>query len=405
MSADMLELEEARERIYSRIAPLTTEEVLVNEGAGKGVGAEVFSSLDLPRYDNSAMDGYAVRARELVGASKGSPVTMELQGRLAAGEVFSEELKPACCVRVFTGSVLPEGADAVVMQEDVELDANDPGRVRFFDAAKPWENVRFRGEDIKTGGKLVGPGERLTAARIGLLAAAGISRMRVVRQPVVGLLATGSELREPGEALGPGQIYESNRAALGALLKQAGAVPRIYPVVKDDLGATRASLEKAFAETDLVVSSGGVSVGELDFVKAAFEEIGGELGFWKIAMKPGKPFVFGSCGGKLFFGLPGNPVSAFVTCVLLVCPAVQRMQGMDGAWPVVRGILAVPMGNPGDRRHYIRVRMDSSGLVHSAGTQASHMMHSLANANGLVEVPPEGRYAAGEMVKVLKLED
>jgi molybdopterin molybdotransferase len=401
----MIELEEARNRIYSKIAPLATEELPLGESAGRVVGGEIFSSMDLPRADNSAMDGYAVRAVDVTGASKSRPIILELQGRVAAGEIFSGELKSGSCARVFTGSVLPAGADAVVMQEDVEVEADEPGRVRFLDAAKPWENVRFRGEDIKTGGKLVVAGERLTAARIGLLAAAGVSRVRVMLQPVVGLLATGSELREPGEALGPGQIYESNRAALGALLKQAGAVPRIYPVVKDDLGDTRASLEKAFAETDLVVSSGGVSVGELDYVKAAFEQLGGELGFWKIAMKPGKPFVFGSCGEKLFFGLPGNPVSAFVTCVLLVCPAVQRMQGMEGGWPMVRGILAVPIGNPGDRRHFVRVRMDSTGLVHSAGRQASHMMHSLANANGLIELPPEGRYAAGEMVKVLKLED
>jgi molybdopterin molybdotransferase len=261
----------------------------------------------------------------------------------------------------------------------------------------------LQGEDIKTGATVGQRGEIVSPQRLGLIAALGISKIAVGRRPVVGLLATGSELIEPGQPLPSGRIYESNRSMLAALLEEAGAIPRIYPLVVDTASATQSALERALSECDLVVTSGGVSVGEMDFVKSAFEQLGGNLQFWKVSIKPGRPFVFGRCREKFLFGLPGNPVSAWVTFLLLVRPALLRWQGAkDIGLRIQRGILDEPLSNHGDRRHFIRVVIDPSGKVRSAGTQASHMLGSLGEANGLVDVPPKASLAAGSPVPVLQ---
>jgi molybdopterin molybdotransferase len=219
----------------------------------------------------------------------------------------------------------------------------------------------------------------------------------------VGLLATGSELQEPGQPLAPGRIYESNRLALAALLRHVGAVPRIFPLVADELAATSRALEEACSQCDAVVTTGGVSVGEMDFIKRAFGQVGGELEFWKVAIKPGRPFAFGRCRGKLLFGLPGNPVSALVTFLLLVRPALLRWQGAANlSLPALPGVLAEPLANDGGRRHFMRVKVDSVGRVYSAGIQASHVLSSVAVANGLVDVPPNTTLGAGTAVSVLR---
>jgi molybdopterin molybdotransferase len=291
------------------------------------------------------------------------------------------------------------------MQEDTRLDPNAAGEVLILAPAGRRDYVRPRGEDVKRGSMLAEAGEALTAGRIALLAAVGLTRVCVARQPVVGLLATGSELREPGQPLAPGQIYESNRLALRVLIQRAGAVPKTFPLVADDLAATRRALADAFEQCDAVVTSGGVSVGELDFIKGAFEQMGGELQFWKVAIKPGRPFVFGRCRGKLLFGLPGNPVSAFVTFLLLVRPALLRWQGARNlALPAHPGVLAEPLVNDGERRHFMRVIVDSTGKVYSSGIQASHILSSLAAATGLVDVPPRATLPAGAAVSVLRWE-
>lgn len=398
----MLELDEARARLLAAIGPLGTEIVATVAAAFRVAAEDVGALTDLPPFDNSAMDGYAVRAEDVAAAKSESPASLRLLGRLAAGDAPGVSVQPGGCVRVFTGSPLPAGADAVVMQEDTQLDPIAPDAVCVLDAAKPWENVRFRGEDVKRGAIIVRAGEQLTAGRIGLLAAAGVTQVKVFRRPVIGVLATGSELVEPGKPLPPGAIYESNRAMLSPLLERSGAVVRNYPLVADTLPATKAALEMAFSECDGVVTSGGVSVGELDFVKTAFEELGGRLDFWKVTIKPGKPFVFGRRGEKLLFGLPGNPVSALVTFLLLVRPSLWRWQGATDVLPVTsRCVLGEPLVNRGDRRHFIRVRVDAEGIVRSAGTQASHRLGSLADANALVDVPPETTLAEGTAVSAV----
>ncbi len=399
----MLELEAARDRILALMPPAQPELVPLHQAHRRILAGEILSPVDLPPFDNSAMDGYAVRAADLPGASATSPVTLQLTGRVAAGELFDGEVMSGACVRLFTGSPLPRGADAVVMQEDTRIDPAEPGAVSFLDAAKPWDNVRFRGEDVKAGAVLTASGAELTASRISLLAAAGLGEVRVGRRPVVGLLATGSELLAAGQPLAPGKIYESNRLSLAALVADAGAIPRMFPLIPDPLAVTRAALETACQEGDLVVTSGGVSVGEMDFVKSAFEQMGGALEFWKVAMRPGRPFVFGRHGGKFLFGLPGNPVSSFVTFLLLVRPALARWQGAAVVdLPMHHGVLAEAVSNRGDRRHFMRVTVDEHGKARLAGAQGSHILTSLAAANGLLDVPPQATLSAGAAVAVMR---
>jgi molybdopterin molybdotransferase len=306
---------------------------------------------------------------------------------------------------VFTGSTLPRGTDAVVMQEDVKLDSRDPLSVLFAECAPAGENVRLRGGDVKAGALLLDAGERLTAPRLSLLAAAGLSSVRVSRRPAAGLVATGSELREAGRPLEPGAIYESNQIGLAALARQAGALPKVYPLTPDTLAATQAALEQAFSECDVVISTGGVSVGGMDWVKAAFVEIGGQLDLWTVDMRPGKPFAFGRWREKLFFGLPGNPVSAMVTFHLLVRPALLRLQGARDVLPrTIPATLSEPLANGSGRRHFMRVTLDGRGGARSAGDQSSHILSAMARADGLVDVPAKTTLPAGALVSIILLD-
>ena len=397
----MLEYEAAVARIIAQMPAVKPELIPVRHAHRRILASPVLAPIPLPPFDNSAMDGYAVRAVDTL------PDNCELRitGRVNTGESANTSVEPGCCARIFTGAALPPGADAVIMQEDTRLDPEKPGIIRIVEGVKPWENVRFRGEDIAAGAPAGVPGVEISLGHLNLFAALGISQVTVGRRPSVGILATGSELRESDEILSAGGIFESNRAGLTALFQAAGAVPQAFPLVKDTLADTQAALECAFDQSDLVVTSGGVSVGELDFVKSAFQAMGGEMEFWKIAMRPGKPFVFGRWREKFLFGLPGNPVSAFVTALLLVRPALRRWQGaITTSLPPSCGILADPLENPGSRRHFVRVTLDENGMVRPAGTQASHILSSLAAANGLVDVPPAGTLAAGSVVRVIRWE-
>ena len=401
----MIELEQACQRIFAALVPLPPEPIPLDAAVGRVASEPILSPIDLPSFDNSAVDGYAVSATDLRAARPEAPAKLELLGRVAAGQVFAGKVRPGTCVRLFTGSALPPGADAVVMQEDARLGATEPPQVSFAEPVKPWENTRLRGEDVKRGAELLPAGDRLTAMGVGLLSAVGLQALQVARRPRIGLLATGNELVEPGQPLPAAKIYESNRTALAALLTAAGALPRAYAAVPDTLAATAAVLEQALAECDGLLTTGGVSVGELDFVKNAFEQIGGEIQFWTVAMKPGKPFVFGRWKQKFLFGLPGNPVSAVVAFLLLVRPALLRWQGATRVeLPAHPGQLAESLVNRGDRRHFVRVTVDESGHVRSAGMQASHSLRSLAAANGLVDVPPQTTWPAGTVVRVMRLD-
>lgn len=371
----------------------------MGSSAGRVLGADIMAPVDLPPFDNSAVDGYAVCAGDVAHATADNAVSLQVIAEQPAGGFTDAHLSTGRAIRVFTGSPLPGGADAVVMQEDTKRIEET---VKVLEAAKPWENVRLHGEDVKAGERLLAQGTRLGAAQLGLMAASGIATIEAGRQPLVGLLSTGNELCEAGAALTPGGIYESNRTALAALASAGGANVRQYPIVADTAAATRAALVQACDECDVVITSGGVSVGEHDHVKAAFEGIGGAIDFWRIAMRPGKPFVFGKRQNVVLFGLPGNPVSAFVTFILLVRPALLRLQGAVDTQPrQLTGWLAGPVTNRSDRRHFMRVILHNDGTVTSASAQASHMLRSMADANALLDLAPCATIASGTPVKVL----
>jgi molybdopterin molybdotransferase len=399
----VLELEEALARILAVIPPPAAERVTLDEAQGRFALEPILAPIDLPTFTNSSMDGYALRAEDVAAADPKNPVDLWLVGRVAAGSEPIGRVEAGQCARVFTGSTLPAGADSVVMQEDTKPSVKEMAAISVLCTVQAGENVRYRGEDVGCGTRLVSAGCPLTVGRVSLLAATGIATVAVGRRPIVGVLATGSELRESGAMLAPGQIYESNRAGLAALVRLAGGVATGFPIVRDVLGETRQALADALDSCDILVTSGGVSVGEMDFIKAAFEQNGGELSFWKVAIKPGRPFVFGRWKEKLMFGLPGNPVSALVTFLLLVRPAILRWQGAsEVGLPCSRGVLAEPLVNQGERRHFFRVRLDERGTVYSAGLQASHALGSLAAATGLIDVPPGASLEAGQTVNVLR---
>ena len=401
----MLELEEAMARMVARIRPLGTERMPVAEAAGRILAEPLVSPVPLPLFDNSAFDGYAVRARDVANAAADSPLWLKLCGTVAAGDAPDFTVEPGTAARIFTGAMLPDGADAVVMQEDTVSDsAARPGEIGVLDPVKPWEAVRLRGEELKAGAPLLERGTMLGTGACGLLAAVGCADVPVARRPVVGLLSTGSELRLPGEPLARGQIYESNRAQLLPLLRACGAAVCDYGLVPDDLAATETVLRRGLEECDALITSGGVSVGELDHVRDAFVGLGGTIDFWKVAVKPGKPFVFGEHGGKHLFGLPGNPVSSWVTFWLMVRPALLAMQGAaELSPPTSWGELEEPLRNPGNRRHFVRVVRSDRGKVRTAGIQGSHALAALARANGLVDVPPGAVLETGSRVEVLLL--
>jgi molybdopterin molybdotransferase len=394
----MISVEDACARILAAVQPLPPNDVPLRQAHNSYAAADLFATVDLPGFDNSAMDGYAVRSADLKTASAEAPVILGCTARIAAGEHLSSPISIGQCARIFTGSMMPEAVDAVVMQEDVVAEGD---RVRFAEPVKPFENVRLRGEDVRKGSKIVSAGERLTAARLGLLAASGHATATVHRSSRVALLSTGNELSEQGVELRPGGIYESNRTMLGAFLAPLKCDVDDYPIVRDDLQSTIAALRTAFRSADMVVSSGGVSVGEYDFVKEAFQALGGSVDLWQIAMRPGKPFTFGQLNGKFLFGLPGNPVSAFVTFLLLVRPAILKMHGATSyGHAMIEGELAESIVNRGDRRHFVRVRFEN-GKIYPAGGQKSHMIGSLSQANALLDVPPGAELRPASHAKVI----
>ena len=400
----MLELESARAQLLESLVPLSSESIPVSDSLHRIAAQPVHSDIHLPPFDNSAMDGYALRSEDTLKASPENPIRLHQVGHVAAGSVFAGALTTGQCARIFTGSPLPEGSDAVIMQEDILTYPDSPGSIGIPERVTPWESVRFRGEDVKSGELLVNAGELLGVGAIALMAACGKVAVTVGRKPRVAILTTGSELIRPGAPLGPGQIYESNGIALKALVDRAGGEVVLQEHVSDDRLKTQEALQRGFEAADVVLTAGGASVGEHDYVRAAFEALGGTIEFWKIAMKPGKPFFHGRLGGKTLLGVPGNPVSALVTALVFVYPAVRRLQGArDCQPPWSQRVLAQPLANPDSRRHFMRVQLDDNGLLRSAGVQASHVLRSLATSIGVVDVPPRQTLAPGSLVRFLHL--
>ena len=396
----MLTVEDALEQILSRVEPLGVERVDVMGALGRVLAEAIVSRATIPPWPNSSMDGYALRAQD----TRGEPVELAVVGRIIAGAMPSRTLKAGESMRIFTGAPLPEGADAVVPQEDV---AADGGRVTVRGRIAPGAYVRPAGEDVRTGDVVVEPGRTIGAAEVGLLATLGYSQVRVYRRPRVAILSTGNELADLGTQPGPAQIPNTNTYSLMAQVIEAGADPVNLGVAPDQLEAIAERVRWGFASADVLVSSAGVSVGELDLVREALERSGAELHLWQVSMRPGKPITFGTREGRPVFGLPGNPVSAMVTFELFVRPALRRMLGARAIdRPRLRARALQSIANPGSRRGYLRVTLEESAAGYGArltGDQGSAILRSMVLADGLAVVAPDTTIAAGEPVDVIVL--
>lgn len=394
----MISFHEAREFILRETRRGSTTHRPLTQAAGAVLAEDVSSPRSLPIWDNSAVDGYAVRSADVALATENNPIHLRVAGTVAAGELPSQALEPHCCWRIFTGAPLPPGADAVVMQEHTRV--HHEGYVAVLDAVSAGENVRRTGEDVRAGEIVFTAGTRLRPTHIGLASALGLTTLPVVRPPRVGVMATGSELVPPGQPVQHGQIYESNGVTIGLLVQECGAQWMPMGTVSDDPAAIREQLARALEECDVVITCGGVSVGEHDHVKTVLADLGCTQRFWQVAMRPGKPVLFATRGDRLIFGLPGNPVSAVVTFLLLVRPALRSMRG-ESELDLPRH--SVPAGedfpNDSARLTFYRGVWDGH-TVRSAGDQGSHVMSALARANCLVELPACQTIRQGEPVTI-----
>ncbi|WP_366558918.1 gephyrin-like molybdotransferase Glp [uncultured Methylibium sp.] len=399
----MLSLPEALDRLRAGTTPLVeTEAVSTFDALGRVLAAEVRSLLDVPPHDNTSMDGYALRTADVREAGAVLPVAQ----RIAAGQV-GQVLAPGSAARIFTGAPIPEGADAVVPQEQCE--AQDGAvRIKLVPPAGQW--IRRRGEDVVAGSTVLPRGSRLTPQALGLAASVGAATLTVVRRPRVALFSTGDELVMPGEPLKPGAIYNSNRYTLRALLQAAGCEVSDLGIVPDRLDATREALKRAAAGHDLILTSGGVSVGEEDHLKpAAAAE--GRIDLWQIAIKPGKPLAFGAIpraggGEALLIGLPGNPVSSFVTFLLAVRPVLRALQGLPATEPAGLALRAdFDWPRPDQRREFLRARRNADGSLELFPNQSSGVLTSAVWAEGLVDNPPGQAIARGDAVRFVPFSD
>jgi molybdopterin molybdotransferase len=363
--------------LLAAVTPLPAADVHVTEALGLTLAEDVVAEHDVPAFANSAMDGYATRTAE-AGAR------LRVVGESRAGAPYDGELHDGEAVRISTGAALPAGADGVLQVERVTVQAGD---VVLGDAVTARRNVREPGEDLRAGATVLPAGTRIGPAEIGVAIGAGRELVRCARRPRVAIITTGDELQVAGSPLAPGQIHDSNGPTLGALAARSGAEVAGVGHAGDDLAQTRSVIAQALDAADMVVLAGGVSVGPHDHVKPALAELGVRELLWRVALRPGKPTWLGERDGKLVLGLPGNPVSAYVTFLLFARPALAALQGGDPTVPRTRAVLGTAVERHPDRDECVRVRRDADGRVHPTGPQASHLLSSLLGADALAIVP------------------
>ena len=389
LNAALLSVAQARARILAAVAPIKNIETLpLREALGRVLAGAIVAPIDVPSHTNSAMDGYAVRAADL---PEEGVREFRVPGTSWAGRPWLSPIEPGQAVQIMTGAMVPEGADTVVMQEQVERDGD---RVRIGSGHQCGQNVRAAGEDIAAGQQVFTAGKRLTAADIGVLASLGLAEVAVFRKLKVAFFSTGDELRSVGEALGPGEIYDSNRYTLYGMLGKLGVDIIDMGVVRDRRELIEQAFHTAASTADAIITSGGVSVGEADFVKETLEKLG-NMSFWKIAMKPGRPVTFGHIGKAVFFGLPGNPVSVMVTFFQFVRPALLKMTGETDP-PVaitLRARAASPLKKRPGRFEFQRGVLEQSApgefSVRSVGAQGSGILRSMSEANCFILLDPD----------------
>ena len=406
----MIAVREAIDRILAGVPVLPVEDVALLDARDRVLAEAVDSPIDLPPYTNSAMDGYAVRAEDVRGATKAAPKTLRIVEELPAGRLPTRAIGPGETARIFTGAALPQGADGVIRQEDTERDGDT---VSIRDERDAGRNFRLAGEDLKKGARIFEPGTGLGAAQLGVLASMARSRVRVHQRARVAILASGDEiadLDEADEILSGRKIASSNSYTLHALISDAGATPVPLGIARDTLASMREHFERGIRAADVIVSTAGVSVGEHDFVRDALEALGAKLDFWRVAMRPGSPLGFAQVGGKPWIGLPGNPVSTMVCFELFVRPALRRMQGhRELHRRTIKVVMEEAAKTPGRLTHFLRavIRETPSGpAARLTGPQGSGILTSMARANALLVIP-EGRDAVlpGETVTAILLGD
>ena len=400
----LLDEDDARIRILSRVQPLSTTLLSLRKARSRFAVRERFATQALPAFDNSSMDGYAV-ALPAGAAALAVGTRLRVTGEQAAGPALGLRAEPGQAIRIFTGAMVPAGSTAVIMQEDVERTGDE---IILREIVETGENIRRAGGDLALGQRLYEAGEKLTITHLALLASQGLAEIEVTRPPRVVILATGDELRPSGQPLAPGEIYESNSVLLAALAESYGAEVTVLERARDERADLDAKIAAALGAHDVLVVAGGVSVGERDLVKERLRAAGIQLDLWRVRVQPGKPFLYGRGPGKAdgsithVFGLPGNPVSAFVTFLLFVRPALLKLMGAaDHALPLPSfpATAAVEFVNRGNRPHYLRGAIDAQGGFAPVGRQESHALFALSRSRALVRVAPGENVPAGTAVR------
>ena len=394
----MLSVEEARQQMLNTIPVLPTETREILRCTDYVLAEALHAEENIPPFDNSAMDGYAVRAADVQNASEAEPAVLTIVETIAAGYAPTQQVAAGQAARIMTGAMMPEGADAVVMQEVTQQEGDT---VKIFESIDETGNVRFTGESVAAGQQVMGKGKYLRPPEVSMLASLNRPAVTVHRKPTVAIVSTGDELLLLGEPLEPGKIRESNRYGLYAQVEEAGGIPIDMGIAPDDEAEIERIFRAALANADALITSGGVSVGEHDYVKSVLERLG-EVNFWRVAMKPGKPQAYGISDGKPIFGLPGNPVSSLVVFELFVRPALLKMAGRKELLrPTFKATLSETITNRDGRVNYMRAILKASNGHYTAettGPQGSGILHSLVLANGLITIPAGVTLDAGETV-------
>ena len=404
----LLPLADAQERVWSTIEPMGAVTVPIGESRGLVLAQKVTAQENIPPFANTGMDGFAVRAADTEGASPEAPVSLQIAGTIAAGAVADRPLEAGEAMRIMTGAPIPEGADAVIMVELTSTDGPDATTVQCNAPVGPGNHVRPSGDDLVAGTELFEPGLVITPAHIGMFATLGLQQVDVIQRPRVGVFSTGDELITGPEPLGPGQIRDSNRPQLLALVAEAGLEPVDLGWLPDDEAVIEQALRDGAQHVDALLTSGGVSMGDFDFVKTLLRKLG-EMHWMHIAIKPAKPFAFGTVLGKPIFGLPGNPVSSAVSFEMIARPALLKMMGYTNTQRQTVWALADEplLRSPDGKTHFTRVRVwesiDGAPRVRSAGGQGSHQLSGLALANGLAAIPDGEGLQTGDRVRVMLL--
>jgi molybdopterin molybdotransferase len=398
----MLTFDDARQRILATVPTLRFEQVSLHEGLGRVLAEDIRARRDAPPWDNTAVDGFAVQAADTCGASADKPVALSIIETVAAGIMPSMTVGPGQATRIMTGAPMPAGANAVVMVEDTDSTDN---QVHIKAAAEETDNIRPQGEDVRAGDVVLATGTELKPAHLGMCAQLGRSQFMVSRRPIVAILSTGDELAELDEPLTEEKILNVNSHAIAAQVVEAGAIPLRLGIAKDTPDAIRAGIQ-AGLEADVLLISGGVSMGDFDFVKPIMDELGGGLDFWKVRIKPARPLAFGVIGGVPTFGLPGNPVSSMVSFELFVRPFLRQAMGHQNLdRPVIHATLAKPIKKSPGRRFFLRahvIQEDNGYRCHITGSQGSGMLTSMVQADGLIDLAEDlaGPIPAGTTVPV-----